>query len=105
MSNYVTKDQLLWIRLNIKAKDHIRNPVPKRVDEDDSNYVKSVFAKYIHTIYDLRTGRVYAIKFVGYGGGEITFALVNENKDRDMVEWIIDHREYSTDEEKSKLDD
>lgn len=48
---------------------------------------KGRMVKYINPCFDMRIRRVFAVKLRG-AFGEKDFAVINENKDKDLYTWI-----------------
>jgi hypothetical protein len=51
--------------------------------------IKGKGIKYIHPHFDTRTGKFHAITFSTMEGDK-TFAVVNENRHRNLREWITE---------------
>lgn len=52
------------------------------------NLAKGRMVKYVEPCFDMRIRRVFAVKLRG-AFGEKSFAVINENKDKDLYTWII----------------
>lgn len=59
----------------------------KYVQENHSS-IDGKRIKYITPHYDTRAEDIFSVQFRGFLYPEKTFSLVNENKDRDLKEWI-----------------
>lgn len=44
--------------------------------------------KYVTPTFDMRTGDIHTIEFRGVENK--TFSITNENKDRDLYEWVME---------------
>lgn len=47
--------------------------------------------KYIEHIWDFRTNKIFCVKLRPIYEDEIIFTTVNENKNRDLKQWIYDY--------------
>lgn len=61
----------------------------KYIDENHSfGRLKGKKIKYIEHIFDFRTNEIFCIKLRPICSDEVIFSITNENRDKDLKEWI-----------------
>lgn len=46
--------------------------------------------KYIEHVFDFRTNKIFCVKLRPILSDEVIFSITNENKDRNLKEWIYE---------------